>query len=201
MVITNISDSNTTVWKELKKKKKRMWKITLCTPWGHIRVVRIGVYSFQTSALDRGECSAWWLGHLPSGKRDSVGPWIRSGRCREEIQLLPLPAYEPQIVQPVTYTLYFLRYLGIILHNFWLQSAKPSASFYPVIHLNSYVSIQCHYFNHQPQLSQSHDIKTHMPAHSHNACQWCCVTKLLCSCYVCFYIIHGLRMIVTWSLL
>jgi len=124
--------------------------------------VWVGVYSFLTSALDRGECSAWWLGHLPSEKRPRshvnrqlAGPWIRSGRCRDEVQLLPLMAYEPLIVQPLAYSLYFLRYLGIILHNFLPQSAKPSASFYLAIHLNSDVSIQCHYFNHQPHPSRS----------------------------------------------
>lgn len=46
------------------------------------------------------------------------GPWIRSRRCREEIQLLPLPAYETQIVQPVAYSLYFLQYTGIRIRNF-----------------------------------------------------------------------------------
>ena len=43
------------------KKYIRRWKLTLCTPWRH---VRLGVYSFITLVLVRGECLAWWLGHL-----------------------------------------------------------------------------------------------------------------------------------------
>ena len=60
-----------------------------------------------------------WEKRLRSPVNRKVGgPRIRSGRCRDEIQLLPLPAYEPQIVQPVAYSLYFLRYIGIRMHKF-----------------------------------------------------------------------------------
>jgi hypothetical protein len=50
-------------------KNIRRWKLTLCT---------MRVSSFLTSALDRGDCSAWWLGYLPSEKRDSGPPWIEN---------------------------------------------------------------------------------------------------------------------------
>jgi hypothetical protein len=46
----------------------------------------------------------FWEKSLWSPVNRKLGwPRIRSGRCTEEIHLLPLPAYETHVVQPVAY--------------------------------------------------------------------------------------------------
>jgi len=45
-------------------------------------------------------------GFTPAGVRRLDRPWCRAGGFGEDINLLPLPGFEPQIVQQVAKSLY-----------------------------------------------------------------------------------------------
>jgi len=85
-----------------------VYNIFLSIPWSRIGVVEAKLHPFLTSALDGGE----WLTSQPGlfSPREipyyqfSIGLGVhqsRSGRCGEEKNLLPLPAFELRTVQPV----------------------------------------------------------------------------------------------------
>jgi len=46
------------------------------------------------------------VGFTPAGFRRPDGPWSQAGDFGEDINLLPLPGFEPQIVQHVAKSLY-----------------------------------------------------------------------------------------------
>jgi hypothetical protein len=90
----------------------------MCILVRHIKEVEVCLHSFLTSAVDGGEWSTSCLGHITPGK-ESLNPFIMRlgvdlrvgvGCFGEEKNVLFLPKYEHQTVQPIAKLQYQLHY-------------------------------------------------------------------------------------------
>jgi hypothetical protein len=92
--------------------KKVKVKSFLSTPWRHIARVEVQFHYVLTFTLDRSEWSTSHPSHFTHGKepwyplnRRLGGPQNWSGHFGKKKNLLPLPGFEPQIIQPTAQSL------------------------------------------------------------------------------------------------
>jgi hypothetical protein len=76
-----------------------MVKLFLSTQWRHIEEAEVQFRTFLALALDGGEWSMSYPGHFTP--RKEMWALSQSGQSEEEKNPIPLPGFEPQIIQPI----------------------------------------------------------------------------------------------------